>query len=264
MEAQGSGRLPSQTITNPNENVSTIALRGGKQLEELHKKLTSDKDEENEKRDLLGIFDEANLQIEVGKPPKKIPRTEEQPVVPALPFPSQFSKSKKEKSEKKILETFRKVQVNIPLPNAIKQLPRYAKFLKELSTNKHKLRGDEKVKVGENVFAVIQRKLPQKRKDSETFTIPCIIGRTQFEKAILVFGVSINMMPYSIYSSLNLGPLEETRVVIQLVDRSNIYPRGVVEDVSVFPDDFYIIEMEDEASYNPTLILLGRPLLKTT
>ena len=30
----------------------------------------------------------------------------------------------------------------------------------------------------------------------------------------------------------------------------------------VFPADFYIIDMEDEASYNPTPILLGRPLLK--
>ena len=85
---------------------------------------------------------------------------------------------------------------------------------------------------------------------------------------MLDLGASINVMPYSIYSSLNLGPLEETGVVIQLADRSNIYPRGVVEDVLVqvdelvFPTDFYIINMEDKASYNPTPILLGRPFLK--
>ena len=76
------------------------------------------------------------------------------------------------------------------------------------------------------------------------------------------------MMPYLIYSSLNLGPLEETGVVIQLADRLNVYPRGVVEDVLgqvnelVFSVDFYILDMEDEASYNPTPILLGRPFLK--
>ena len=58
-------------------------------------------------------------------------------------------------------------------------------------------------------------------------------------------------------------------MVIQLADRSNIYPRGVVEDILVqldelvFPSDFYIIDMEDEASCNPTPILLGRPFLKT-
>ena len=86
-------------------------------------------------------------------------RTEEQPVVLALPFLSQLSKSKKEDSEKEILEPFRMVQVNIPLLDAIKQAPKYAKFLKELCTNKRKLRGDEKVRVGENVTTVLRRKL---------------------------------------------------------------------------------------------------------
>ena len=86
---------------------------------------------------------------------------------------------------------------------------------------------------------------------------------------MLDLGASINVMPYSIYYSLNLGPLEETGMVIQLVDRSNIYPRGVVEDVLVqvnelvFPADFYIIDMEDEASCKPTPNLLGRPFLNT-
>ena len=46
---------------------------------------------------------------------------------------------------------------------------------------------------------------------------------------MLDLGASINVMPYSIYASLNLGPLEETGVIIQFVDRSNIYLRGVVE-----------------------------------
>ena len=68
-------------------------------------------------------------------------------------------------------------------------------------------------------------------------------------------------MPYSIYASLNLGPLEETGVIIQLADRSNTYPRGVTEDVLVqvnelvFPADFYVIDMEDEMSSNPTPIV---------
>ena len=106
------------------------------------------------------------------------------------------------------------MQVNIPQLDVIKQVPRYVKFLKELCTNKRKLRGDERVRVGENVSAMLQRKLPQNCKDPGTSTIPCIIGRTRFEKAMLDLGASINVMPYSIFSSFNLGPLEETRVVI--------------------------------------------------
>ena len=50
----------------------------------------------------MGILDEANPQIEIGEPPKSIPRAKEQPVVPALPFPNRFSKSKKEESVKEI------------------------------------------------------------------------------------------------------------------------------------------------------------------
>ena len=123
--------------------------------------------------------------------------------------------------------------------------------------------------MGENVSAILQKKLPPKYKDLGMFTIPCKIGNTRFEHAMLDLGASINVMPYSIYASLNLGPLEVTGVVIQLADNSNTYPRGVVEDVLVqvndlvFPADFYVLDMEDEGSPMPTPLLLGRPFMKT-
>jgi hypothetical protein len=40
-------------------------------------------------------------------------------------------------------------------------------------------------------------------------------------------------MPLSIYKDLNLEPLKETNVIIQLVDMSNSYPEGVVKDVLI-------------------------------
>ena len=92
------------------------------------------------------------------------------------------------------------------------------------------------------------------------FTIPCTIGNTQLEKAMLDLGTFINVLPYSIYVSLKLGPLNKTGVVIQLADRFIAYPKGVVEDVLVqvndlfFPADFY----------QTTPILFGRPFLKTS
>ncbi|KAM1203414.1 hypothetical protein ACFX2J_019249 [Malus domestica] len=156
------------------------------------------------------------------------------------PFPSRFMQTKKEEAEKDILETFRKVQVNIPLLDAIKQVPRYAKFLKELFTTRKRMATKEVVKVGENVSAILQRKLPPKCKDPGSFTIPCVIGE-----------------------------LKHDGVIIQLADRSNAYPKGVLEDVLVqvdhlvFPADFYVLEM-DESDHAPSLpILLGRPFMKT-
>ncbi|KAM1889595.1 hypothetical protein ACFX13_047560 [Malus domestica] len=186
-----------------------------------------------------------------------------------VPFPSRFKQTKKEEAEKDILETFRKVQVNIPLLDAIKQVPRYAKFLKELCTTRRRISNKEVVQVSENVSAVLQRKLPPKCKDPGSFTIPCVIGNTKFEHAMLDLGASINVMPYSIYASMNLGELKNDGVIIQLADRSNAYPKGVLEDVLVqvdnliFPADFYVLEMEDSPNVTPLPILLGRPFMKT-
>ncbi|CAN6704228.1 unnamed protein product [Malus baccata var. baccata] len=153
--------------------------------------------------------------------------------------------------------------------DAIKQVPRYAKFLKELCTTRKRMSTKEVVKVGENVSAILQRKLPPKCKDPGSFTIPCVIGNTRFESAMLDLGASINVMPYSIYASMNLGALKNDGVIIQLANRSNVYPKGVLEDVLVqvnhlvFPADFYVLEM-DESNHAPSLpILLGRPFMKT-
>ncbi|CAL8135368.1 unnamed protein product [Prunus armeniaca] len=91
--------------------------------------------------------------------------THSNPIPPNVPFPCRFMQSKKEENEKGILETFRKVQVNIPLLDAIKQIPRFAKFLKELCTTRRRISNKEVVRVSENVSAVLQRKLPPKCKD---------------------------------------------------------------------------------------------------
>ncbi|KAM2179028.1 hypothetical protein ACFX1R_034048 [Malus domestica] len=86
---------------------------------------------------------------------------------------------------------------------------------------------------------------------------------------MLDLGASINVMPYSIYASMNLGELKNDGVIIQLADRSNAYPKGVLEDVLVqvdnliFPADFYVLEMVDSPNVTPLPILLGRPFMKT-
>lgn len=84
------------------------------------------------------------------------------------------------------------------------------------------------------------------------------------------FRASINVILLSIYSKLNTGPLKETSIIIQLVDKSIVYPKGVLEDVLVqvgnliFPADFYILDMKDDKSQNASDLLLGRPFLNAT
>jgi len=76
--------------------------------------------------------------------PKRIESSASSPTRPfiPLPFPHRVvQKSKKlEEAKKEILETFRKVEVNIPLLDAIKQIPKYVKFLKDLCTHKRCLK----------------------------------------------------------------------------------------------------------------------------
>ena len=203
--AQGSGKLPSQTVINPKENASAIYLRSGKLLDEAHKKPIKT----SEEKDLSLENDDATTPKE-DNPPRKINSNSSIPIyVSSLPFPSRFATMKKEEYEKEVLETFRKVQVNIPLLDAIKQVPRYAKFLKELCTNKRKLKGNEIVNFGKNVLAILQGNILPKCIDPGRFTIPCTIGKVRFERAMLDLGASINVMPSSIFASINLGPMKK-------------------------------------------------------
>nr|KYP34640.1 hypothetical protein KK1_044391 [Cajanus cajan]KYP59995.1 hypothetical protein KK1_015442 [Cajanus cajan] len=177
-----------------------------------------------------------------------------------------------EEVDKEILETFRKVEVNIPLLDAIKKIPRYAKFLKDLCTHKRKLKGNERISMGRNVLAVIRKSvlhILEKCKDPGTFCIPCIIGNSKFENAMLDLRASINVMPLSSFKSLSLRPLQPMGVVIQLANRSVAHPTGFLKDVLVrvgeliFPADFYVLDMEEVFSHGSAPIILGRPFLKT-
>ncbi|KAK8350297.1 hypothetical protein V6Z12_A06G199200 [Gossypium hirsutum] len=204
----------------------------------------------------------------------EVDSSEEVPAKPPLPkiqppFPGWLNQCRKSKEDKEILETFRNVEINLPLLDAIRKISRYAKFLKELCTNKQKLTGNEKVSVGENVSAVLQRKMPAKYKDRGMFGILCKINYLGIKKAMCDLGASKNVMPYSIYESLNAGFLTKTGVIIQLADRSVVHPEGVLEDVLVkvneiiFPTDFYVIKMEEDNTTGSSDLLLGRPFLST-
>src|SRR5215470_20155658 len=84
---------------------------------------------------------------------KQIQHNEELPPIP-LPFPQRMVQSKKlveASQEKEILEIFQKVEINIPLLDAIKQMPKYAKFFKKMCTHRRKLKGNERVNVSKNV-----------------------------------------------------------------------------------------------------------------
>ncbi|RDX97977.1 hypothetical protein CR513_19166, partial [Mucuna pruriens] len=158
-----------------------------------------------------------------------------------LPFLNRAAMAKRFEIDEDLLNLFRKVKINIPLLDAIKQIPKYAKFLKELCVHKRrKMKGT--VEMGgvvsslvqnEDTRSGIQRILPKTCSDPGIFGVPCIIGGKIFTNAILNLGASINVMPTSIYESLNLRDFEPTRMEVQLANQSVLRPLDVLEDILV-------------------------------
>ncbi|RDX91879.1 hypothetical protein CR513_26079, partial [Mucuna pruriens] len=122
-----------------------------------------------------------------------------------------------------------------------RKVPKYAKFLKELCAHKRrKIKGSREIggvvsalTKNEELAAGATRALPRKCRDPGIFSVPCTIGDCTFADAMLDLGASINVMPASIYRSLNFGDLEPTGMTIQLANRSIVQPLGVLEDVLV-------------------------------
>ncbi|XP_065631678.1 uncharacterized protein LOC136068451 [Quercus suber] len=143
-------------------------------------------------------------------------------------------------------------------------MPKYAKILKDIISKKWKLEEHEIVMLTEESSAILQKKLPPKLKDPGSFTIPCTIGKSYFDRALCDLGASINLMPLSVFRKLGLGEVKPTTISLQLADRSIKYPRGVIENVLVkvdkfiFPADFIVLDMDEDEEIP---LILGRPFL---
>ena len=81
------------------------------------------------------------------------------------PFPQALKAKKKAIDQAGMLEVLRQVMVNILLLDMIKQVPTYAKILKDLCTVKRGLNVDKKAFLTEQVSAIIQCKTLVKYKD---------------------------------------------------------------------------------------------------
>src|ERR1043165_8840077 len=119
-------------------------------------------------------------------------------------------------------------------------MPSYAKFLKEILSNKKKIEDNEKITLTAKCSAIIQNKMPQKLKDPESFSIPCNIGKFVIDKALCNLGASISVMPLSISKKLDMGELRPTKISVQLEDQLVKYPVRILENVPVQIGQFYI------------------------
>ena len=159
---KSSSSLPSDTIPNPKEECKAIQLRSGKVL--VKNEEATKKPKESDKKQAENIKeptedekqakdDEAKEQVVMPNKSteklkekdnhlhssKKVAQGQQQirkSITPPLPYPQRFNKEVKDQHFHKFLEIFKKLEINIPLAEALEQMPLYAKFLKELINKK--------------------------------------------------------------------------------------------------------------------------------
>uniref|UniRef100_A0A2N9J3X5 Reverse transcriptase domain-containing protein n=1 Tax=Fagus sylvatica TaxID=28930 RepID=A0A2N9J3X5_FAGSY len=253
-------------IAQLTKEIETLKMRGtsgtkqGYQVE-VHEECSVCHDPEHPTKDcpmLPSVKEQEKSSDNVDLPTTSEPLT--RPI--SVPFPQALKASRKLDSSPEILENLRQVRINLPLLHVIKQVPSYAKILKDLCTMKRKHNVKKTAFLTEQVSALIQHNTPPKYKDPGCPTISCIIGDHDIEQALLDLGASVNLMPYLVYLQLGLGEIKPTMVVLQLANRSVKRPRGVVEDVLVqidkfyYPVDFLILDTESVVHANSKIPII--------
>ena len=184
---QEKGKFPSQPHQNPKaiheveaqegessqmrEFKAVITLRIGKEVDlhtpkpeqkpeqepeqELETEVENEKREENKGKKIGSSTKKADLEAKVNE---KSERTINQEMIKKHmppPFPQALHSKKGINNASEILEVLKQVKVNIPLLDMTKQVPIYAKFLKDLCTIKRGLNMSKKAFLTEQVSSII-------------------------------------------------------------------------------------------------------------
>ncbi|XP_070015391.1 uncharacterized protein [Nicotiana sylvestris] len=214
------GALPCDTEPNPKAQVNAVTLRNGRALEEVPKK---NKNIDHPEGELAPKPVEGNEKDNKG--PKPVIETR-----PPSPFPQRLQKQKDDAKYKKFLDILSQVSVNLPLVEILQEVPKYARYLRDIVANKRRHAEFEIVALTEECSARVQSKLPPKLKDPGSFTIPLSLGKQE------------------------------------LADRSLVMPEGIIKDVLVrvgtfiLPADFIVLDYEADEEVP---IILGRSFLAT-
>nr|GEW50874.1 reverse transcriptase domain-containing protein [Tanacetum cinerariifolium] len=248
-KASSSSSLPSNTIPNPRNEAKSITTRSGTSYNgpPIPPPVVEQEPEATKDTELPST---ENIQPPSVQVPEKDKEQIDEPfVVPKtkanLPYPSRLAKEK---------------------IHALVHMPKFTPMFKKLLNNKDKLIELTKTPLNENCSAVVLKKLPEKLGDPGRFLIPCDFSEFDNCLALADLGASINLMPLSIWKKLRLPALNDTKMVLELSDRTISKPTGVAETVFVkvrkfyFPVDFVVLDFIADPRVP---LILGRPFLGT-
>ena len=269
MQKEPKDSFPNDTRKNPRDCMA-LMLRSGRELDEGR---GEKRDTGEEKQAEIGEELEQHgsgttkkkKAIEM-QPNQQGKKEEVKAYNPPVLFPQRLQKAKLEEQFSRFLNMFKKIEINIPFSEELTQMPQYTKFIKDILSKKRKITEEGIVSLISTCSAVIQKTLPEKRPNPDSFTIPCKIGDADMGKALCDYGASINLMPLSVAQRLSFGELTPTAITLQMADRTLAHSEGILEDVLiklrkfVFPVDFVVIIMKKDKQVP---LLLRRPFLAT-
>nr|GFB47946.1 reverse transcriptase domain-containing protein [Tanacetum cinerariifolium] len=270
-----SSSLPSNTIPNPKGEAKAITARIGMSYKEPPipplgvnqqepVEVTTDKEPQNS-----DYIHPPTVQVEV-----QVDKPAEEPsvVIPKakanLPYPSILQKEKLQEKDDilaaKFMEIFRDLHFELSFADALIHMPKFAPMFKKLLNNKDKLIELTNTPLNKNCSAVVLKKLPEKLGDPGRFLIPCDFTGLDNCLALADLGASINLMPLSIWKKLRLPTLNDTKMVLEMADRTISKPTGVAENVFVKVGKFYFLTdfvILDFVADPRVPLILGRPFL---
>ncbi|XP_059310889.1 uncharacterized protein LOC132062313 [Lycium ferocissimum] len=181
------------------------------------------------------------------------------------PFPQRLAMKNDDAKCQKFYDQLKQLTVNFPFLDVVKEMPEFAKFMKDPLTKKRSVQ-HETMNLTHRVSSIIASTTVQKKEDLGAFTIPCNIGLHAFTRSLCENRTSINLMPLAIFKQSELGMPRPTSMRLQMADRSIKNPVRVIDDVLaqvgkfMLPADFMIL---DCAIDRDIPIILGRPFLAT-
>nr|GEX09800.1 reverse transcriptase domain-containing protein [Tanacetum cinerariifolium] len=255
-KASSSSSLLSKTIPNPRNEAKAITTRSGISYNgpPIPPPVVEKEPEVTKDTDLSSTKDIQPPSVQVQEPvnePFVVPKPKAN-----LPYPTRLAKEKlREKDDilaAKFMEIFCDLHFELSFVDALFHMPKFAPMFKNLLNNKDKLIVLTKTPLNKNCSAVVLKKLQEKFGDPGRFLIPCDFSEFDNCLALADLGASINLMPLSIWKKLRLLTLNDTKMVLELADRTISKPTGLAENVFVkvgkfyFPADFVVLAIKLE------------------
>nr|GFA47370.1 reverse transcriptase domain-containing protein [Tanacetum cinerariifolium] len=245
----GSGTLPGNTVTNPKEDLKGITTRSGVAYDEPtiptpSKVVKQGTEATKDQVQTPGPQSTTHVQPPVTQSETPVSEPIDAPVSaqmpnlkPLIPYPSRRDNERRHEQANeqidKFYEIFKDMSFEISFTDALILMPKFTSTLKALIGNKEKLTEMDRTPMNEHCSTVILNKLPKKLGDPRKFLIPCEFPRMDECLALADLGVSINLMPLSVWKELSLPELTPTCMTLELADRLVSKPIGITEDVKV-------------------------------